>query len=105
MGAAQFWSAALGYGIGDVDRDNTYLDLIPPAATMPIIFLQRVSEPRLAKNRMHLDLYVDDPEATVAKLHGLGATSIGEPRTGSEGGWWQVMGDLDGNEFCVCQGP
>jgi predicted enzyme related to lactoylglutathione lyase len=103
--AAKFWSAALGYSVGDVDRANVYLDLIPPDPSLPVIFLQRVSRLRAAKNRTHLDLYVPDVEETVAQLRALGATSIGPYRTGSEGGCWQVMADLDGNEFCICQGP
>ncbi|HEV2361285.1 MAG TPA: VOC family protein [Acidimicrobiales bacterium] len=101
---AKFWSAALGYSIGDLDSDGTYLDLIPPpGAAMPVVYLQRVPEGKVVKNRLHLDLYSEDPEDLVGTLVALGATTVGGPRTGSEGGWWQVMSDPEGNEFCVCQ--
>jgi predicted enzyme related to lactoylglutathione lyase len=100
---AVFWAAALGYAIGDLDRDGTYLDLIPPDPTLSVVYFQRVSEEKLQKNRLHLDLYVDAPEATIDRLVDLGATRLGDPQTGSEGGWWQVMADPEGNEFCVCR--
>jgi predicted enzyme related to lactoylglutathione lyase len=100
---APFWAAALGYEVGDLDADGIYLDLVPPRAGMTIVYLQRVPEPKVTKNRAHLDLYDPDPEAAVERLERLGATKVGEPRTGSEGGWWQVMLDPEGNELCVCR--
>ncbi|MCU1492886.1 MAG: cobalamin [Acidimicrobiaceae bacterium] len=100
---APFWSAALGYEIGDLDTVGTYLDLVPPRSDLPVVYLQRVPEPKSTKNRLHLDLMVPDPESEVERLLGLGAVLVGEPRSGSEGGWWQVMNDPDGNEFCVCR--
>src|SRR5206468_866699 len=57
-------------------------------------------EPKVVKNRVHLDLR---PATTmseeVARLGDLGATQI---RYVDEGhGSWTVMGDPEGNEFCV----
>ena len=100
---APFWAAALGYEVGDLDRDGTYLDLVPPEASLPGVYLQRVPEAKLTKNRVHLDLVVRDPAAEVRRLERLGATCSGDPLSGSEGGWWQVMVDPEGNEFCVCE--
>jgi predicted enzyme related to lactoylglutathione lyase len=99
---APFWAEALGYAIGDMDRAGTYLDLVPPEAQMPVVYLQRVPEPKTVKNRLHLDLRTAQPEETIKRLLALGATKLGTPMTGSEGGWWQVMSDPEGNEFCVC---
>jgi predicted enzyme related to lactoylglutathione lyase len=99
---APFWAAALGYGLGDLDGDGTYLDLVPPDPSLPVIYLQRVGEPKVVKNRLHLDLFSTEPATTIAALVERGATVVSEPRTGSEGGWWQVLTDPDGNEFCVC---
>jgi predicted enzyme related to lactoylglutathione lyase len=45
---------------------------------------------------------VSQPEQTIELLVSLGAKRLGEAMTGSEGGWWQVMSDPEGNEFCVC---
>ncbi len=100
---APFWADALGYGIGDMDRAETYLDLVPPEPGLPVVYLQRVSEPKTVKNRLHLDLLTADVEATLSRLIALGATRVGIPMSGSEGGWWQVMADPEGNEFCICR--
>ena len=100
---APFWADALGYAVGDMDRDGTYLDLVPPEVGMPVVYLQRVPEAKTVKNRLHLDLVTSVPEDTVRRLLSLGATTVGSPRSGSEGGWWQVMTDPEGNEFCVCR--
>lgn len=100
---APFWADALGYAVGDLDPDRSYLDLIPPGPGLPVVYLQRVLEPKTSKNRLHLDLYVDEPDATIERLIASGATREGGPRTGSAGGWWQVMSDPAGNEFCVCR--
>jgi predicted enzyme related to lactoylglutathione lyase len=99
---APFWADALGYTIGDMDQAGTYLDLVPPEPEMPVVYLQRVPEPKTVKNRLHLDLRTLEPEETITRLVSLGATRLGTPMTGSEGGWWHVMADPEGNEFCVC---
>jgi len=100
---APFWADALGYTLGDMDRDGSYLDLVPPEPGMPVVYLQRVPEPKTVKNRLHLDLLTGEPEETIARLGSLGARRLGVPMSGSEGGWWQVMADPEGNEFCVCR--
>ncbi|MHB8191044.1 MAG: VOC family protein [Ferrimicrobium sp.] len=103
MGLAVFWAAALGYRVGDLDQEGVYLDLVPPDSSSPVVYFQRVSERKSTKNRLHLDLFVEDTAGTVDALCGRGAHTVGEPMTGSEGGWWQVMADPEENEFCVCQ--
>jgi predicted enzyme related to lactoylglutathione lyase len=99
---AAFWADALGYTIGDWDRAGTYLDLVPPQAGLPVVYLQRVPEPKTVKNRLHLDLLTTEPEELIGRLVSLGATPVGAAMSGSEGGSWQVMADPEGNEFCVC---
>ena len=100
---APFWAEALGYAVGDFDSDGTYLDLLPPQGSGgPVVYMQRVPESKVVKIRLHLDLMTPDPDSLINRLEAIGATRIGEPMTGSEGGWWQVMADPDRNEFCVC---
>jgi predicted enzyme related to lactoylglutathione lyase len=99
---APFWAGALGYAMGDMDRAGIYLDLVPPEGA-PVVYLQRVPEAKVLKNRLHLDLWTDEPEETIARLISLGARRIGKPVSGSEGGSWQVMADPEGNEFCICR--
>jgi hypothetical protein len=64
------------------------------------LFVQ-VPEPKVAKNRMHLDVMTPDPEAEVARLVELGATRVVDM---DEYGYkWTVMADPEGNEFCVAK--
>ncbi|GAA3751085.1 putative enzyme related to lactoylglutathione lyase [Spinactinospora alkalitolerans] len=95
---AAFWSAALGFERGE--PDPPYLALRDPGGVHPDLLLQDVPEPGNGKNRMHLDLVVDDMNAEVARLVRLGAVQQGEPFTES-GHRVAVMGDPEGNEFCV----
>ncbi len=99
---ATFWAEALGYRIGGGEGDP-YLNLLPPDGGQPIVFLQRVPEPKRGKNRVHLDLYVDEPLPLVERLERLGARRVGEPVTDGSVFLFQVMVDPEGNEFCVCR--
>ncbi len=56
----------------------------------------------VGKNRLHLDLIVDDLDAATAEIEGLGGRWL-EPGTVRElegFQWWQ-MADPDGNEFDI----
>jgi predicted enzyme related to lactoylglutathione lyase len=99
---APFWAAALGYEIGHLDADGVYLFLVPPGPDQPVVYLQRVPEPKSTKNRVHLDLFVDDLDHEVARLSTLGARLLGGRSSLGGGATWQVMVDPQGNEFCVC---
>lgn len=93
----RFWSGLLG---GDpVDRHEGWCWVEPPG--FPRLAFQAVPEPRVAKNRVHVDVEVDpaDLDAAIAKAVGLGATRIGEVVADHEGSY-QVMTDPEGNEFC-----
>lgn len=92
---ATFWAATLG---SDVDEESTsdkaYVEA--PGWGGPNMWFNRVPEPKIAKNRMHLDLRAPgDVHAEVERLQGLGATTV---REGIE---LVVMADPEGNEFCV----
>ena len=95
---ATFWVAALRYR--RADALPPYEILVPPEGSpVPPMLVQAVPEARAGKNRMHLDLHVDDPAAEVARLVGLGATRLGEGSLGAIA--WTRMADPEGNEFCV----
>ncbi|PPK92499.1 hypothetical protein CLV92_114100 [Kineococcus xinjiangensis] len=69
---------------------------------MPRISFQPVPEARQGKNRLHLDLEVDDIDAAVARALILGATRVGVVVRGPLGAY-QVIRDPEDNEFCfVC---
>jgi catechol 2,3-dioxygenase-like lactoylglutathione lyase family enzyme len=99
---ARFWSAVLGYRVGD---DGQHL--WPPADAgphAPSVWLQPVDEPTPGKNRGHPDLVpVDgDADAEVERLLGLGARHADVGQSGDEG--FVVLVDPEGNEFCVLRG-
>ncbi len=69
---AAFWQAPLGYA-REGTIDGRYVTL---AGGGPSLTLQQVPEPKRGKNRMHLDLLVDNLEAEVTRLRGLGAATM-----------------------------
>jgi uncharacterized glyoxalase superfamily protein PhnB len=71
----------------------------------PSLTLQRVPEPKRGKNRMHLDLLVDNPDADVIRLRRLGATMVTPVPREEFGQRWFVLADPEGNEFCVAKEP
>lgn len=95
-----FWAAALGYDRREVNEQ--YVALIPPppaAPGRPPILFQKVPEPKVVKNRLHLDFRAEVMADEVARLAALGATVIAERSLGAFR--WTVMADPEGNEFCV----
>jgi hypothetical protein len=122
---AAFWAAALHYEVEQVDAlvrqfladgiatDDDVLELDgalvwkdgaachDPAGKGPRMYFQRVPEPKLAKNRMHLDLHgpPGHREDEVTRLEALGATALYEAEQGPHR--WTTMADPEGNEFCV----
>ena len=99
---APFWEAALGY-VRTAGDGHPYFNLESPDDDGPVVFLQRVPEPKATKNRLHLDLYTHAPELLVERLVGLGASVLGEPVGPPDLRSYQVLADPEGNEFCVCR--
>src|SRR5262245_7378538 len=101
--SADFWCAVLGYE--RAGGAAQYCVLEPgDGKTGPRILIQQVDEPKVAKNRMHIDLDLDpgeDVQAEVARIAALGATVLWGP-VEELGMCWVTMADPDGNEFCVC---
>ena len=96
---AEFWGAFLGYQHRD-NLDDRWVHLEPPAG-LPVLNLQRVPEPKTIKNRLHLDVYADDPEDWVEHALVLGATRVRVNDDPAD--WFCVMNDPAGNEFCICR--
>jgi catechol 2,3-dioxygenase-like lactoylglutathione lyase family enzyme len=100
---ARFWRAALGYE--QVAKVDDFVVLGPATERIgPKLALQRVSEQRGLKNRMHLDLWVIDVEAEVARLEGIGAKRLHDRPFDEHGLHWFQLADPEGNEFCVARG-
>jgi predicted enzyme related to lactoylglutathione lyase len=93
---AAFWSQVLG---GEpVERDAAWWYILPPGWTQ--LSFQKVPEGKTVKNRVHLDVRVDDIEAATAQAEALGARRVGAVHHDT-GGSFQVLLDPEGNEWCV----
>jgi predicted enzyme related to lactoylglutathione lyase len=97
---ATFWSAAIGYTI--LGGAGSYVVLVDDDGHQPKLLLQRVSEPKTGKNRMHFDIETPTVDEEVARLEGLGAHRMQADAIEEHGTRWVVMADPEGNEFCVC---
>jgi catechol 2,3-dioxygenase-like lactoylglutathione lyase family enzyme len=97
LAVARFWSEALGLPIKP--EASAFFAALDGGPDGPDWFFLKVPEGKAVKNRVHVDLQADDPEAEIARLVGLGAT-----RSADKNEWgfrWTVMADIEGNEFCV----
>jgi hypothetical protein len=126
---AHFWAATLGYQLQappsgytswpefltaqgvPQDQWNSASAIVDPDGRGPRIYFQRVPEPKVVKNRVHLDVNVGGGpaialeerrqrvDAAVERAQDLGATVL-RPME-EHGEYWMVMHDPEGNEFCL----
>ena len=100
-GLARWWAELLGWRITYEDPDEVVLE--PPAGSpedglAPDILFYRVDDPKVVKNRLHVDLRPDDRDAEVARAEAMGATRVD---VGQGDATWVVLADPEGNEFCI----
>lgn len=95
-----FWQAAAGFVV-DGSIDDRYVSLSGHGI---VLTLQRVEEPKTVKNRMHIDLLVEDVDHEVSRLEKLGASRVTKVARQEFGQTWFVLADPEGNEFCVALG-
>ena len=71
------------------------------AVDCPSVLFHRVPEPKLTKNRVHLDIRIAPgvPNNSTRALVALGATHVRTDEDESD--YYAVMQDPEGNEFCV----
>jgi Glyoxalase-like domain len=94
-----FWSEVLGWPL--VWNQNEETAIRAPDGTGPFITWGPPVPPKVAKNRLHLDIAPPagaDQQAEVERLVSLGAMRIDIGQGDVD---WVVMADPDGNEFCV----
>lgn len=103
------WEEALtAWGLPE-ERWNDKNAVRDPDGVGPRIFIQKVPEPKAAKNRMHLDVNVSDGlsgaervakvRAEAERVIALGASVVDEMTELGE--FWIVLRDPEGNEFCL----
>jgi hypothetical protein len=102
---ADWWCAALGYVRRDELEDaqtpeddeprphDWPVPIVDPSGEGPLMWIVRVSEFKILKNRMHFDVVGD-----TAALLAAGATMV---RAQDDDIEWDVLADPEGNEFCV----
>lgn len=98
---ALFWAAVTGGTAEEYDATPGHVEyaVVIPGRDAPRLYFTTVPERKLIKNRVHLDLIPPgDQDAEVARLVGLGATVIGGQPPGAG---WIILGDPEGNEFCL----
>ncbi|MEV5396789.1 VOC family protein [Streptomyces cellulosae] len=97
---ACFWSEVTGQPVDPEDGPgDTETAITLPNGTA--LYFNQVPEPKTAKNRLHLCLRPDTSrDAEVERLLALGASLVADHRR-PDGWGWAVLGDPEGNEFCV----
>ena len=91
-----WWREALGWVV--VSDDPEEFEIRPAHDRVPGLLFVPVNEPKVGKNRLHLDFRPGDRDAEVQRLLDLGATRAD---VGQGEQTWVVLADPEGNEFCV----
>lgn len=94
----QFWSKILGVQVKSEDERYLVLDAQTEG---PGIILQKVTEKKRGKNRVHIDLRVRDIDRALSQVKSLGgrkAQLVEDPQER-----FIVVADPEGNEFCLVQ--
>ena len=95
-----FWRDVLGFEPRE-EPEPGWGVLRDPSGSGRQVSLQQVPEPRVGKNRLHLDLYTDGQQAEVDRILALGARRFDRVSEPDED--FVVLEDPDGNLFCVIQ--
>jgi predicted enzyme related to lactoylglutathione lyase len=87
--------------VADTIGDGQFVVLSPASDGLTVGF-QRVPEAKDGKNRLHLDLVVEDLDAATAEVEALGGRWLEPGSTRElEGFRWRLMADPEGNEFDI----
>lgn len=102
---AAFWQGLTGYERSEDTQRHVYL--VHPQRKTLGIYLHKVPEPRPAgKNRLHLELWVDDLEAARERVRELGGRMVADFADGSDDDpdmSFAVFEDPEGNVFCLAE--
>jgi hypothetical protein len=108
---ATFWAGLVGYPPpehGTNEDGGRWSRIADSTGARPRLFFQQVPEPKVVKNRVHLDVAApaEGPgdrrqqiDAEVNRVVGLGASRLRSVT--DEVGYFVVMQDPEGNEFCI----
>jgi predicted enzyme related to lactoylglutathione lyase len=95
------WCALLDIEIATTIGEGKFVVLSPTKGGLTIGF-QLVPEAKSGKNRLHLDLIVEDLDESMAEIQALGGRWLEPGNTRElEGFRWRIMADPEGNEFDI----
>jgi predicted enzyme related to lactoylglutathione lyase len=98
---APFWCALLEVSVAETIGDGQFVVLSRAKDGLTVGF-QQVPDVKTGKNRLHLDLIVDDLDIATAEIEALGGRWLEPGQTRElEGFRWRLMADPDGNEFDI----
>jgi Glyoxalase-like domain len=98
-----WWAEALAHVVSERNTDEFRVS--DPSGVGGSLYFMKVPEPKVGKNRLHLDLQTEGPmETEVARLVAAGARLVEvrqDPDSFENRDTWTVLQDPEGNEFCV----
>ena len=102
---ARFWCGLLDVSVETTIGDGQFVVLSAAKDGLTLGF-QRVGEGKAGKNRLHLDLIVEDLDQATAEVETLGGRWLEPGSTRElEGFRWRCMADPEGNEFDIDVAP
>lgn len=108
-----YWIDGLGIPAEEFEDGDDGTSIVDPGGQRPRIWFQPVPEPKVVKNRLHLDVVVaggrDVPksvrrpavDAEAERLVALGASIVRVLHAEGSEHYGVVMRDPQGNEFCL----
>lgn len=93
---AIFWSSVTGQKI---ENDWGGFVVLEEKSGLPHLAFYKTDQVKKIKDRVHLDLRVTDLISETNRMEKLGAKVLS--RHSGEQLNWNVMADLEGNEFCI----
>ncbi|TNC47555.1 VOC family protein [Mumia zhuanghuii] len=100
LALGRWWAERLGGAVVE-ENDGWFVIVSVPDAPVQLAF-QKVERPTPGKNKVHLDLTVEDLDAEVKRLEAAGADQVSD-HTVESGFRWVTFADPEGNYFDVAQ--
>jgi predicted enzyme related to lactoylglutathione lyase len=95
---AGFWGEVLGTDVAETSDEGRFVFL--REASGHVLSFQRVPEPKTVKNRVHVDVRVEDLQEATDAVLGLGGSWDGNELT-LDDARWRTLQDPEGNEFDI----
>jgi catechol 2,3-dioxygenase-like lactoylglutathione lyase family enzyme len=100
---ARFWADVLGRQVAEDSTSEHVILLAGDGDTSwPLITFNKVPEPKIVKNRVHLDLISDTFDGETERLLGMGAQRLRDQQ--GDKSRWTTFADIEGNEFDLIAG-